>query len=218
VKNLILLIVSLLILGCATAPKSTLHVTKPEPIVVENERYFDIPFDEVWQRLVADLSRSFFVINNISKESNLINLSFSAQDAESYVDCGSSSRTYKGETYTYEIAGPGSYKIAQQAGNNAYYVYDINRDTDLEGRINVYVAPEDNGTRVSVNVKYIFNVTSTGTAEAIAGVLQISHGQQNIPKETSTISFNTNQEGVQGDVSCFASGRLETMILDMVEQ
>lgn len=210
------LILATLLLGCATAPKSTLDVAKPRRFTVENERYFDLPFDRVWQSLIEDLAKSFFVVNNISKESNFISLSFSTPDPQSYVDCGTSTWTYEGQTYAYPIAGQGFYKTARQAGENAYYVYSIQRDTSLEGRINVYVAPEGDGTKVSVNVKYLMTVTKTGTAEGIAGVLQIHQGTQALPKETATIDFNTNQDTTLEEVACVSTGKLETTILDMV--
>ena len=52
--------------GCAVAPKNTLNTQGPdEEYQVENEIYIDQPFGEVWDLLVAELSKSFFVVNNI---------------------------------------------------------------------------------------------------------------------------------------------------------
>jgi hypothetical protein len=186
-------------------------------VEIENERHFSLPFDEVWQRLVSNLSKSFFVINNIEKESNLLNLSFSANDPETYVDCGRTTRIYEGQTYSYEVAADSFYKTARQAGTNAFWVLSVNRDTDLEGRINVYVASEGDGTTVSVNAKYILSVTTSGTGEAIAGALRISQGHQPIPSETSTVAFTTGTAGTEGELVCRCTGVLESMILDMVE-
>lgn len=217
-KRALFFLVPLLFVGCATAPKSTLDLTQPEPYVVANERHYDIPFDTAWQKLVEELSKSFFVINNISKESNIINVSFSSDNPLVYIDCGTSTRTYEAETYTYPIAGDGFFKFARQAGNNAFFVYSVNRKTSLEGRINVYVAPDGDGSKVSVNARYILSITTSGTVEDIRGALRISHGVQPFPPETTTHSFNTNQEESQDEITCVSTGDLENMILDMVEK
>ena len=216
-RYVLLFIVLMLISGCATAPKSTNLMTHPKLEVIQNERSFNIPYDEVWQYLVSSLSKSFFVINNISKESNFISVSFSAQDAENYVDCGTRTTTYEGNTNTYEVAGTGFFKIARQAGSNAFYVDNIKSDAELEGRINVYVAPLEHGAKVSVNVKYIVTVSFSGTTETFAGALLVSHGTQEF-QFSSKVSFNTNQKGEEGKTTCVSNGRLETMILDMVQE
>ena len=50
--------------------------------------------EEVWKELIPQIGKNFFVINNLDKESGIINISYSG-DPERYIDCG--------EIYSYLI-------------------------------------------------------------------------------------------------------------------
>lgn len=221
-----------LISGCAVQGVSTLKYTDnlPSQVQVKNESIVSKSYSQVWDALVKELSKSFYVINNIDKESRIINLSFSSSSPVDYVDCGKSHRTYKEgektETYEYEVAASSQYKVAteQQPDPNFSYYYIIRREVSLEGRSNIYIAPDDkntNNTNVTVNTRYILTIKSRGEAFA-------KHWNGNIqflrsfPENTSNITFNTNQIGQiefgGGEIikiSCFSKGRLEKEILDM---
>jgi hypothetical protein len=62
--------------GCVTPGSSSFFYNPPERPKPPNEITVEEPFNVVSDRLVARIARSFFVINNIEKESRLINLSF----------------------------------------------------------------------------------------------------------------------------------------------
>ena len=177
---------------------------------------------------MKELSKSFYVINNIDKESRIINISFSSNSPSEYVDCGKTHRTYtqgdKTETYDYDVAGPAAFKVAtvrQEHPAFANYV-SIRREPVLDGRSNVYVAPDekDNAkTIVTVNTRYILTIKVKGEAFAQhANGNVFSRGR--LPEETMTVTFNTNKSG-QSDIgdgskmTCFAKGKLEKDILDM---
>lgn len=214
--------------GCASAAKTTFLTTNPTDHDVANEVLVEKPFEEVWDSLVAELSKSFFVVNNIAKDSRLINLSFSTDQPEEYVDCGRTTRTYKkgSEDYTYDyaIAEDSAYKFSKQLATNAYANYDIARATGLEGRINVYVAPQGGGTKVSVNCRYVFSVKTSGTYETIGGALEIRQDAGPIPSEERALTFNTGAPGHADwgtpsqsvQVTCVSRGVLESTILEMV--
>ena len=87
-----LIIISLL--GCATYPTSSYVYMPPNEVKYDNEAFVDKPFGVVWDELVEQLSKSFYVINNIEKASRIINVSFSTDTPEEYVDCGISTREY----------------------------------------------------------------------------------------------------------------------------
>jgi len=228
--RIIIAIGTLLLAACATAPKTTAIVTEPATYTVANECYVDRPFAEVWDGLVAELAKSFFVINNIEKESRIINLSFSTTAPEDYIDCGRTTRTYKkGKTeqvFEYEIAKDSAYKYSRQVETNAYANYDVSRRTTLDGRINVFLAPEGAGTRVTVNVRFIFNVETSGVYEVIAGALEIRQSTGVVPPTTYTLSFDTRAPGKDNlgtpsepaFVTCGSNGKLETSILDMARK
>jgi hypothetical protein len=87
-----------------------------------------------------------------------------------------------------------TYKIATSAGINNQLPQTgvVSRRTSLEGRVNIYVAPEDQNTRVSVNIRYVLTVKAEGTymTENRYGT-PIQSGT--IPAQTFTDTFNTNQ-------------------------
>jgi hypothetical protein len=215
--------------SCATQGINSFSYNTNEVKSVTNEIIVQKPQPQVWDALVKELSKSFYVINNIDKESRFINVSFSAESPVDYVDCGTTRRTYtqgdNTEVYNYEVAGASSYKIAgRQQPHPSWISYGlIRRETSLEGRSNMYIAPSDKDeseTVVTVNTRYIWDVKVKGEeyAEHVAGNV-VSHGS--IPGSTTKITFNTNKpgyynKGQEGQITCFSTGRFEQDILDMV--
>lgn len=197
---LILAATSLVIAGCAT---STMNYKPPfEPQII-NTKLVNKPFDETWDALVKELSSDFFVINNIDKNSRLINLSFTSQRPSDFVDCGTSSRTLTNargdQNYIYKTADSSDFFAANEIG----HVFNVRRVSRLEGRINIYVAPENAGTNVTVNTKYIISLSTTATA--IDGR---PAGNQNFIFDPSTKKAFRN-----GEVTCAALGTIEDRIL-----
>ena len=216
--------------GCATQGVNTREHTDVQLTKIKNEIVIPRTQSETWDMLVKHLSKSFYVINNIDKASRIINVSFSSTSPEDYIDCGKTRRTYtqgnNTEVFDYETAASSRFKHAtpkQPHPAFAYYVKVI-RETSLEGRSNIYVAPngkDPNSTVVSVNTRYIWNLKIKGLAvqEHANGNIVSSHS---LPEETSTIMFNTNQSGQRmvggiGEViTCISKGTLEREILSMV--
>ena len=84
-KVLFTVTVILLFTGCVGG-----RLTYTPPSVqakINNSIVFDEPKDQIWKRAIVNLSSSFFVINNLDKESGLINLSYSGSP-EKCIDCG----------------------------------------------------------------------------------------------------------------------------------
>jgi len=237
-RTICLLIPSLIIislLGCAT-PTSSLVYIPPNEVKYNNEAFVDKPFEVVWDELVEQLSKSFYVINNIEKASRIINVSFAIDTPEEYVDCGVSTREYgvksNMSTYTYEVAESSFYKAASRAGTSSQFPsilgyqvdHNVNRETSLEGRANIFVAPEGNGTKITVNCRYVFKVELSGsyeTRDVIGAVVQ----RGILPPSSSSMVFNTNQEkktnwGTPSEpffVTCHSTGELEQGILNLVK-
>ena len=163
VQFLCLTLFACLLSSCVTPGTSGYQYREPiGPETVANEAVVKLPFSDTWDLLIGHLAKSFFVINNVEKVSRIINVSFSTDKPEEYVDCGTTERTFQyakeSHTYTYPMAGSNSYKAAGKWGayQNLPTIGYVNRKTSLEGRINVYVAPKDNDTIVTVNTRYIF--------------------------------------------------------------
>jgi hypothetical protein len=222
----ILLVVS--ISACATQGVNTKDYIPPQPFKASNEIVVEKPYGEIWDKLVKEIAKSFFVINNIEKESRIINVSYSTNSPGDYIDCGKSHRTYsqgdKKEVFDYQTAESSVFKLATpQQPNKAFaYYWSVRRETSLEGRANIYVSPpeSDKGkTTVTVNTRYILTIKikSDTLAEHVRGAIR-SLGRG--PEDTITIMFNTNQPGEHvgqyETIRCFCKGRLEDEILRMV--
>jgi len=219
--------VALAFSGCSAVPRlsSTFESEPPTQHHFENERYFDRPFEEVWDELVEELAKGFFVINNIEKASRIINVSFSIADPGDYVDCGRSHRTFASgkttENYDYDISASCVYKIGRNVELSAV-TNTMRRETDLEGRVNIYVAPKGEGTLVTVNARYVFKTTASGIYE-VQAPLATHRGTVN--PTSATVNFDTANPGstIIGDVddpftlTCVSTGKLELEILGMAE-
>jgi hypothetical protein len=223
---------AVLIAGCATPGTSNLSYAPPEKSAkLPNEMVVNKPFDAVWDSFVHNLAKSFYVINNIDKQSRIINVSFSTETPETYADCGISTRTYsrgdENHTYTYNVASTSTFKVASRTGasNKLPLTALVTRHSSLEGRINIYVAPEGPNTRISVNARYVLTVKAEGTyvEENLYGN-PIARGT--LPTETATATFNTNQPVTTdwstpeqpNTVTCQARGRLESDILQLTQK
>jgi len=225
-----MLITPLILTGCGGASMSKFQYIEPNKEEVKNEKIIDLSFDPIWDRIVAKLSASFFVINNIDKQSRLINLSFSSSSPEKYINCGETNREFsfrnENKSYTYKVAENSYYKSAGKWGvyKNLPSVSEVSRDTNLEGRINIYIAPvEKNRTRVAVNVRYIFSSSASGINYGYNGFGNLALKTRVPPQELTSISFNTKQPESKnlGDhvnpviVTCQSKGVLESELLGM---
>lgn len=177
-----------------------------------NVRTVERSRDVVWNALVPELGKRFFVINNIDKASGLLNLSYTGDPAR-YIDCGqvhSYVKNARGER-TYDFPGSRaeeSYEVMQSGK-----LYLLQRAMSLEGRMNVIVeAVSTESARVTVSTRYI--VTRKQAISMAGGPSQTV---------TDTISFNTNssesfppsRDGQRS--TCTSNGALETEILDAIK-
>ncbi len=210
-KKIILstLITTLALMGCAS---TTLNYSPPsQPEKIANSATVNEPFDIVWDRLVKRLSSDFFVINNIEKNSRLINVSFSTQQPSKYIDCGRTKRTFtniQGEQlFDYAPADSATY-IAQAP--NALAFFNVQRNTKLDGRVNIYVAPNGKSTDVSVNAKYVLNINLTTQQ------LGLPYSSNQIITADFSTKDPYQRQGVD-DIKCFAKGNIEKSIIDMAK-
>lgn len=196
-----------------------------------NSALVESNFEDTWDRLVGELASRYYVINNIDKDSRLINLSFTTNEPSKYVSGGRSTRYFKAggtvEDVSYDVAEAARYTIGQNAGDFGEYLIltSVVRKPTLEGRANVYIAPEGEGTKVSVNCRYSLAVEISGVAEtknAQGGVLR----RDRIPTSNVTAAFSTNEPctvdwGTPQDptlVTFTSLGVFENDILDIVRR
>ena len=207
-KKMIWVLAALFLVGgCATS--SYIYTPPTSLSTPENEVVLNEPFEVVWDRMVKNLSADFFVINNIEKVSRLMNISFSASSPGRYVDCGRTRRTFtnlRGEqVYEYAAADSSRFALTDDRG----IAFNIVRTTKLDGRTNIYVAPEGGKTVVRVNTRYIVNIQ----------VQWYSLAGQPAGTEQHTWAFNTKEIFEQPlpqfnvTIRCVALGTLENKIL-----
>lgn len=204
-KMLIGLSISVLIGGCA----GKFNYKPPQPAVkIQNSLTVDKTKADIWKKIILSLGSSFFVINNLDKDSGFINISYSG-DPEKYVDCGiinSYVKNARGERH-YIFPASTKYKEYETMINGNLVFYK--RKMNLEGRINIIVQEvSDKQSLVSVNTKYVL------TKE-----LFVSNTQNQSQHLNDSISFNTNGSSTfpNGGTTCYATGKLEDEMLEIVK-
>jgi hypothetical protein len=176
---------------------------------VENSIILNKSKDEVWKKMVNNIGTSFFVINNLDKDSGFINVSYSGDPCR-YVDCGyvTSNISNAAGKREYSFRGCEQQKQYEIAHEGRLYVAD--RKMDLEGRINIIIQEESkNETRLTVNARYLVtkqvHVQMIGTARS--------------DNRSDTISFNSggNAQFPETQTICQCTGKLEKEIISMAQ-
>jgi len=161
--------------------------------------------DIVWQRLIRDLSNTGFLVNNIEKDSGLINISYRGDPCE-FVTCGSITSVVidsNGER-THSFHGCEKYVVYEVVKDEQ--IHYIKRSTRLESRATIAVSEVDGGTLVKVNVQYL--VTIDG---------KIFDAMWNhVNSNNNTIIFNSNETGTTPyQTTCRPLGNFESEILKL---
>jgi hypothetical protein len=190
-------------LGC-----STISYSPPEArSVKENIVTLPVARDPFWKDFVSQLSGEFFVINNLDKETGLINVSYSG-DPERFVDCG---RVRISDEREF-AASRGAQTYRQWS---ALKEYRIDRQMQLDGRMNIIVQELDSkNTQLTVNTRYVVNRRMTATD---------SSGRLTSNTNDSA-SFNYGQDGnfpslgESSPLVCRSTGALERQIISIARK
>ena len=206
---LVITVVALTLSGCVSGE---LKYTKPKipKKPIQTSKVIDKDFNSSWKEMVANISTHHLVINNLEKDSGLINISFSSDNPSKYIDCG----RWKGYVKNmqgrndYEYKGEASTRFSHINGTN---ILTTNRTSNLTGRVNVLLqSVENNQTKINVNVRYVLSVKD-----------RISTSQPNVYPGVDTwyISLGTNQTGrnSSGQTQCISNGSLEKLLLGYVK-
>ena len=199
------LVVMLALAGCAG---QTNYDPPADPARAETTRLVDRPVDVVWKEIVRGIGKHFFVINNLDRDSGLINVSYRG-DPALFVDCGrvvSKVENLRGKR-SYEFPAASAQQTYEIMNGNGLFFVD--RKMDLRGRANVIVQEETGKTRVTVNVRYI-----------VSRVTQVRKVGQQFPRNFShTGQFNSGSSAVVGtaptQIVCVPNGKFEKAILDL---
>lgn len=200
-KYILMAVIAMFVAGCAG---KVMYVQPTQTYKANNSITVNKPRAEVWKQMVPALGSSFFVINNLDKESGFINISYSG-NPEKYVDCGiidSYVKNARGER-TYRFPASSAYKEYETLENGQNFAF-VKRKMNLEGRINIIVqevAPDR--TLVTVNTKYVLTKD-----------IFLSNPQGQSHRMNDSISFNTNgSASFPQQTTCYATGTLEQEVL-----
>lgn len=202
------LLIGVLLGGCAGKFQYTQPDTQSQK-KINNSMVVNQHKDVVWKKIIPQIGTTFFTINNLDKESGLINVSYSGSP-EKYIDCGkiySYVSNARGER-TYEFSASKAYQQYETMINGNYAFH--NRKMNLDGKINIILQNiENNSTLITINSKYV--VTKSGTTNWFDGYAN------RINPFVDTISFNTNGSDTfsNGGTTCFANGLLEDELLHL---
>jgi len=201
----ILVLVALVVLICGCAGKVE-YLQPTQTYKTINSVTVNKPKADVWKQIIPSLGSSFFVINNLDKESGFINVSYSG-NPEKYVDCGvidSYVKNARGER-RYNFPASSAYKEYETMQNGQNLLF-IKRKMNLEGRINIVVQEVSvNSTLVTVNIKYILTKD-----------IFLSNPQRQSHHMSDSISFNTNgSASFPQQTTCYATGALEQEMLNL---
>ncbi|SRR6266545_4413266 len=205
-----------LTLSCAGCLSGNLQYTPPQSAApsAPNSLTVDKSLDTVWKELVPALGSRFFVINNLDKESGLINVSYSG-NPESYVDCGQIESwvdNARGKR-TYNMPGASSQSYEFKGSDGMLYFGE--RKMSLEGRMNLILESlSPTQTRITVNTRYV-----------VSRNLQARRVDLGMPNSTAdSIAFNAGQRaefpqrGATKPLTCQPTWKLETDVLDLVKR
>lgn len=164
--------------------------------------------DKVWMKLIDGVGESSFVINNIEKDSGLININY-GDDPCSFISCGTLN-SYVLNAHgkvKYNFPACIEYKEYEEFNNGNLFI--IRRWITLDGRASIIVQKRNNGTLVKVNVRYV----------VIKNAKIYDPSYRFIRTELSSIIFNSNGgESFPDGMKCYANGQFEKMILDIVNK
>ena len=205
-----LILTTILLAACAGKTDYIRPTSSASPGM--NIRSVDRPRDAVWNSIVPELGKQFFVINNLDKSSGLINISYSG-DPERYIDCGritSYVKNARGER-TYNFPGSRAQQ-SYEVMNPGVGLFFLDRRMTLEGRVNlVFEDVNSTSTRVTANTRYA--VTRSQDVRDVNGASRnFSH---TITFNSGTgASFPGNSDGQATE--CVSTGALEREILSTI--
>lgn len=233
IQIILLLALSVFFWGCATIPYSTQYYIEPTiEYEIVTEKRIHKPFEDVIKGLVKNLSKSFSIISTREKDSSsIINLSFSTDKPEQYVDCGETTRTFSrgsvNETYQYEVASQSTYKEGGMRGryNNLPYTMTVTRKPYLRGKANIQIVPVGDGTVVTLNTIYIMSLDYDGYVVSETPYGAVASDDNLPPEKTKTCNFNSNTIGKiqfyqhherRVEILCRSKGILEKEVLGLI--
>ena len=187
----------------ATSACSSNYV-EPQPQEIAYQNFIEKESFTVWDSMVKKLSAAGFNVRKLDKNSGTMNLVYKSKKPGEFVDCG----IYTTEAYEERKIRSLSYNPADSALfsniDDDDNIVNVVRSSDLEAKASIFLAPNDDGTNVRINVKY-----------DIKGRTKY-YDQDNKFSESKKFTYKLSSNGGfdNGNISCVSKGVIERQILD----
>lgn len=222
---------SCLLVACATVGTSELRYHEPRPTESPpRDMVVKASLHRTWDLLIDRLRLSFFDIKSVDKANRTIDVVFSTDRPEKYIDCGTIDRTFQhakeSQSYTYPLASSNSFKVATTYGKiqKLPLIGHYDRNTSLETVTTLSVMPSKKHALVSLDSHYLFTSRLSGEQYYLNALGKVIKRHQ-VAELQSSIAFKTREPGWAQwkgpqrtyQVQCYSTGRLENEILAIID-
>lgn len=205
-KKVFFATIVVLLTGCVSGRVNYIPFSDIQTDKSSYERVIDENIEIVWKAAITYIGKTFFVLDNVLRDSYLINASFSADDPTRYIECGQIESTVSSlrDRRSYVFPAASRYRKYETA-ENAKLFY-VERQVNLSGEINImFFNINDKQTKIKVNARYL-----------VTKDISVLQAGTQIPQNfSSTLSFNTGgSSSDQTGMTCRPTYELEQTIIN----
>lgn len=210
------LLVMGIVFGGGCASKITTDMTPPQEYTVQETKIYDKSYDKVWKAVVESIGSSYFVLENIEKDSGILSLSFSAKAPKDFIDCGSITESGVVQMQNYKLTYDGTEtNIVKKIVTNQGVPGESLRKFSLVGKSNILVkSVNKNETRVTVKTRYVVELEYTYYIQGALAPMKTLNTMNFTGNEIGKFDTNMNIQSLQ----CRSKGTLEKSIFNGIEK
>ena len=197
--------------GCTATAQSDFTYSPPEAFPPRSSVLVPDDLEVTRARLVRSLTRDRFAVSGDAEGATFLRFSLQTDRPDPHVDCGRVERRYIGprgeeESFSYRIGQRSSYKAADAQSRPLA----VTHRAFLEAHASISLAVREDGTEVTVAVRYDLTVTDVGQPLTRDG-----RPDGSASSESHTISFRSDSPAApEGDLpGCAATGHIERAVL-----
>lgn len=201
--------------GCSIN-KISMDMTSPPEYDIQETKIYRKPYDKVWKAVVESIGSSYFVLENIEKDSGILSLSFSTQTPKDLIDCGTviETGTIQMQKYSLTYDGTETNLVKKLVTKNGIPGESL-RKFSLSGKANVLVqSVGKNETKVTVKTRYVVELGYTHYIQGALAPVKTLNTMHFTGKETGQFDTNMNIPSLQ----CRSKGTLEMSIFNGIEK
>jgi len=177
----------LVLVGVFGCQKQTAAPSERPTVETANSVVVNEPFDRVWSRFIPIVSKNFFEIDIVDKNSGIVSISYHA-DPEQYVDCGTLHVRSDGHKVDFPVARAHQAWAVEEPQMMIQYQAQT---VTLSGKLHiVFEHLSEASTKVTVNIRYVLNRSVTAQ--------YYKRGGPNLTSAQETITFDSGGEATFG--------------------